>query len=136
MADKHTKECKKHKAIFGSVGCTCHGTGEKKLDSPREKIRQILHEEGCLCYMPEYENSVADQILALIEPLIGQRVYDETRRQRDKRKALREWCYKKIEDAREQEGRRIIDAMYAISAQTLEASQYRAMVVKEILKEE
>ena len=49
MMTEHTEECKKHKAIFGSVGCTCNSTGEKKLDIPREKDRIFKMIESNLC---------------------------------------------------------------------------------------
>ncbi len=121
----------------------------KKLDNPdREKIARWFYSRYAesMGFTTKWEDvspvaqdgyfEEADQIIALIEPLIRQRVYGETRRQRDKRKALREWCYKKIKDAGEQERKRIIDVMYSISAWTSETSQYRDMIEQEILKEE
>jgi len=46
MDREHTESCKKHKAIFGSVGCTCEPVSDEKLrEEVAEIIRPLLHSD-------------------------------------------------------------------------------------------
>lgn len=69
--EKHTPECIKHRATFGAIGCTCHGTG--KADPLREEAGEKLAWLRGLAWslLPELRKvefrEQADQIIPLIE---------------------------------------------------------------------